>query len=67
LNNIILLQGDQTSISNRLRLRLGVRIEKIFKLVVLLKFLLGDEIVEFREDDWDILGDVREPGKFTFG
>ena len=49
LNNLILLQCLQSCISYHVRLRLGVWIDIVFKLVILLKFLLRDEIVEFKK------------------
>ena len=55
-------QGFQPQVSNHFRLGLRVRSDVIFKLVVLVQVLLGDEIVEFGEDDRNVLGDVREPG-----
>ena len=45
---------------------LSIRIDEIFKLIIFLKLLFGDEIVKLRESDRNVLGDISEPRNFAF-
>lgn len=67
LDDVVLLQGPQPRIADHRRLGLRVGVDEVLHFVVLLEFLLGDEVVEFIQHRRDVLGHVREPRKLALG
>ena len=63
LDNVILFQCLHPYVAKDLSLCLCIGVDKVFKLVIFLEFLLRNEVVEFKESSWDdVLGCIGKPG-----